>query len=81
MTNKVYFWGNRKYNCDPFVTKDIEEPILLKSFDNENVVDITVDTKYCLALLEKGEIRQWGKYLLDKKVDAANFDVDALRNP
>jgi hypothetical protein len=54
---------------------------LLKGLDNENVVDIAVDTKYCLVLLEKGEIRQWGKYLLDKKVDAANFDIDALRNP
>jgi hypothetical protein len=81
LTNKVYFWGNRKYNCDTYVLKDIEEPTLLRGLDNENVVDISVDTKYCLILLEKGEIRQWGKYLLDKKVDAANFDLNDLREP
>lgn len=39
------------------VKNDIEEPILLKSLEMDNVVDIAVDTKYCLVLLEKGEIK------------------------
>ena len=29
-------------------------------------MDISVSYKYCIALLDKGELRQWGKFLFTK---------------
>lgn len=48
------------------MNKDIEEPMILPALEPHDVIDIACDYKYCAALIDKGEIRQWGKYLLDK---------------
>lgn len=66
-TNRVYFWGNYKYFCNSQHTKDIEEPRIISALETVDVVDISCEYKYVAALIDKGEIRKWGKYLMDKQ--------------
>lgn len=69
-TSRVYFWGNFKYFCNHRFTKDIEEPMIITELETAEVTDIACDYKQCVALVDKGEIRIWGKYLLAKQLQA-----------
>jgi len=64
---RVYFWGNWAYFCSPKERKDIEEPRIITDLETVEVADLACDYKYCAALTDKGEIRKWGSYLLDKQ--------------
>ena len=68
---RVYFWGNYKYYCSHKHTKDIEEPNIISELETVEVRDLACDYKYCAALTDKGEIKTWGKYLLENKGGAA----------
>lgn len=37
--------------------------------ETSEIKDIACNYKYAVAIIDKGEIRQWGKYLLDKNID------------
>lgn len=65
-TNRIYFWGNFKYLCNLKVTKDVDEPVVMSELESSEVHDIAACYKYIAVIIDKGEIRQWGKYLLDK---------------
>ena len=62
----MYFWGNYKYFSDLKRTRDVEEPLIITSLETSDVMDISVSYKYCCALLDKGELRKWGKFLFTK---------------
>lgn len=40
--------------------------------ETREVTDIACDYKQCYALVGKGELIQWGRFLLDKDEDAKN---------
>ena len=65
-TNRVYFWGNYKYFTDLKRTRDVEEPLIITNLETSDVMDISVSYKFCCALLERGELRKWGKFLFTK---------------
>ena len=69
-SSRVYFWGNFKYFCNHRNTKDIEEPMIITELETAEVRDIACAYKQCVALIDKGEIRIWGKYLLAKQRQA-----------
>lgn len=60
LTNRVYFWGNFKYYLDLDRTKDVEEPLIITSLESVDVIDIAASYKYCVALVENGDMRYWG---------------------
>ena len=64
-TNKVYFWGN--FNNYPqtqkVLTKDIDEPTVIQYFEYNTVWDIACNYMQSYALVDKGEIKQWGKFV------------------
>lgn len=62
-TQKAYFWGNVKYLGEFGQVKDIVEPVVMKQLENSEVRDIACNYKQCYALIDKGEIMQWGKFL------------------
>lgn len=78
-SNQLYFWGNFKYMCDTKVTKDLEEPTFMKSFEKYNVRDIAVCYKKCIIINDKGEIIVWGDYLKNKF--SLNFDPNKEEEP
>jgi alpha-tubulin suppressor-like RCC1 family protein len=65
-TGKVYFWGNFKYFGALAVKRDVDEPAVMAALENSETKDIACCYKYCVALVGKGELRTWGKHLLDK---------------
>ena len=42
----------------------------MTQLETSEVHDISCSYKYAVAIIDKGEIRQWGKYLADKNIDA-----------
>ena len=38
----------------------------MKDFEKSEVFDIACNYKYCIAIIEKGELKTWGKYLAVK---------------
>ena len=41
----------------------------MTQLETSEVKDMACNYKYAVAIIDKGEIRQWGKYLLDKSMD------------
>jgi alpha-tubulin suppressor-like RCC1 family protein len=66
MGNQLYFWGNYKYMCDPKILKDIDDPLLMKFFENQTIKDITVCYKQCVVLNDTGDIYVWGDFMQNK---------------
>jgi hypothetical protein len=46
--------------------KDAEEPLKMDKFEGEEIIDISVNCKYCLALTDGLILKKWGRYLMDK---------------
>jgi len=67
-SNRVYFWGNFKYSSDISAKKDIEEPTLISALESNEVHDIACEAKHCLALIDDGKLKKWGKFLLEKDI-------------
>ena len=65
-SGKAYYWGNFKYFGALSVKKDLEEPAIMAALENSETTDIAACYKYCVAVVGKGELRTWGKHLLDK---------------
>jgi len=65
-TGRVYFWGNFKYYLDLDRKKDVEEPMIISKLESVDVVDISASFKYCVALLDNGDMRNWGCHLNSK---------------
>lgn len=78
-SNQLHFWGNYKYMCDIKVTKDVEEPTFMKSFEKYSVRDIAICYKKCVIINDKGEILVWGDYLKNKF--SLNFDPNKEEEP
>lgn len=41
--------------------------MIMPSLETSDVYDLSCCYKYAAVLIDKGEIRQWGKYLMDKQ--------------
>jgi len=52
--------------------------MIFTPLETEDVFDIACDYKYCAVLIDKGEIRTWGKYLLEKT--SSNQDKEKNQN-
>ena len=78
-SQQLYFWGNYKYMCDIKVSKDVETPTFMKSFEKYTVKDIAVCYKRCVIINDKGEILVWGDYLKNKF--NMNFDPNKEDDP
>lgn len=48
-------------------TKDIDEPTVIQFFENYTVWDIACNYMQSYALIDKGEIKQWGKFVQEKE--------------
>ena len=56
--NKLYWWGNKKYSGDTNRKEgDADEPKKMDKLDNQEVLDIVVNCKKCIALMEDGTIK------------------------
>jgi hypothetical protein len=63
----LYWWGNKKYCGDPARKEgDADEPKKMDKLEGEEIVEISVNGKYCIALVDNGSLRKWGAYLMDK---------------
>ena len=74
-SNKLYWWGNKKYCGDPARKDgDADEPKKMDKLDTKEVIDIVVNCKQCVALMEDGSISKWGAFLMDKLVEKKEKD-------
>jgi len=68
-SNQLYFWGNFKYCGDQYARKDIDEPTLVPELDSFEILDIECCYKQCYFIFNKGNVKQWGKFLASKAYD------------
>jgi hypothetical protein len=54
--------------------------LIISQLETSDVLDITVSYKYCCALLDKGEMRQWGKFLFAKHADVDVLSMEHREN-
>lgn len=69
-SHKVYFFGNFKYSSNQSVSRDFEEPVLHDGLKENEVMEISCESKMCFAVLKDGTLRKFGKFLREKDINA-----------